>query len=96
MQTRYVVTYDICAAKRLRKVFKVMEAFGEHMQYSVFCCDLTRTERVRCESALRGVINRDEDQVLFINLGPASGRARLAVTSLGRPYEQPARHAIVL
>lgn len=94
-RSRFIVTYDVCDPKRLRRVHKTMKGFGEALQYSVFCCDLTATSRVRCEGALRLVINHDEDQVLFINLGPAAGRGSLAVTSLGRAYKAPERRAIV-
>jgi CRISPR-associated protein Cas2 len=94
-RTRLIVTYDICNPKRLRKVHKVMKGFGEALQYSVFCCDLTATSRVRCESALRQVINHNEDQVLFIDIGPAAGRGRLAVSSLGQAYTAPELRAIV-
>jgi len=93
--TRFIVSYDICDPKRLRKVHKVMKGFGDALQYSVFSCDLTRTERVRCEVALREVINAHEDQVLFIDIGPARGRALLAVEAVGKAYEPAARRAIV-
>lgn len=96
MRTRYIVTYDISDPKRLRLVFRVMRGFGDHLQLSVFSCELTPTERVRCESALRTVMNLNEDQVLFIDTGPAEGRGAGAVTSLGRPYTNPEWHAVVV
>ncbi len=94
--TRFIVTYDICDPKRLRKVHKVMKGFGDALQYSVFSCDLSATERVRCETALRAAIHAGEDQVLFIDIGPVRGRARLAVKAVGRAYELPDRGAIVV
>lgn len=96
MRTRYVVTYDISDPKRLRQVFRVMRGFGDHMQLSVFSCSLTATERVRCEGALLAVINRDEDQVLFVDVGPADGRGATAVSSIGRAHMTPGWHAIVV
>ena len=36
--------------------------------------------------ALREVIKHDEDQVLFVTLGPAEGRGDRVITALGRPY----------
>lgn len=35
------VTYDICQDKRLARVHKTMRGFGDHLQYSVFECQLT-------------------------------------------------------
>lgn len=86
MAQRYIVTYDVCEAKRLRKVFKVLKGFGQHIQFSVFRCDLARIDLARLEAALREVINAKEDQVLFIDIGPAEGRSVEAVQSLGRAY----------
>ncbi len=86
MPQRYIVTYDVCEAKRLRKVFKVLKGFGKHIQYSVFRCDLARIDLVRLTVALQEVINAKEDQVLFIDIGPADGRSIEAVQSLGRTY----------
>ncbi len=37
---RYLVSYDICDPKRLRRVAKILEGFGTRLQYSVFECPL--------------------------------------------------------
>ena len=42
MRTTYLVCYDICDDKRLKKVFKVMRNYGDHLQYSVFECPVDR------------------------------------------------------
>jgi CRISPR-associated protein Cas2 len=41
---------------------------------------------VRCREALRAVIHHGEDQILFVNLGPAEGRGDRVITALGKPY----------
>lgn len=86
MRTSYLVCYDICDDKRLRRVFKVMRGYGDHLQYSVFECQLTSMDLVRLRSELSGIIHHDEDQVLFVNLGPAEGRGDRVITALGKPY----------
>ena len=86
MRTSYLVCYDICDEKRLRKVFKLMRGFGDHLQYSIFECQLSPSDLVRCREALRAVIHHKEDQVLFVNLGPAEGRGDRVITALGKPY----------
>jgi CRISPR-associated protein Cas2 len=68
MRRLYLVAYDICEPRRLRKVFKTMQGFGEHLQLSVFQCDLTAIDRIEMQAALEGIINRDEDEVLIIDL----------------------------
>ena len=52
MRTTYLVTYDICDDKRLAKVHKTMRGFGDHLQYSVFECQMTPTDLVKCRHAL--------------------------------------------
>ena len=37
----YIVAYDIADPKRWRRVFRLMEGFGEWLQLSVFQCRLS-------------------------------------------------------
>ncbi|MBN2508126.1 MAG: CRISPR-associated endonuclease Cas2 [Verrucomicrobia bacterium] len=86
MRTTYLVCYDIADDKRLRHVFKACKNFGEHLQYSVFECDLNPTEKTQMETVLNDLIKHDEDQVLFVTLGPAEGRGERVINALGLPY----------
>ena len=86
MRTNYIVTYDISNPKRLRKVFKACKDYGMHLQLSVFECDLTPAEKIDFESRLLGLIKRDDDQVLFISLGPSESRGERIITALGQSY----------
>jgi CRISPR-associated protein Cas2 len=86
MRGSYLVCYDICDDKRLRKVFQTMRNWGDHLQYSVFECHLTETDLVRLRTELSHIIQHKEDQVLFVYLGPAEGRGERVITALGKPY----------
>jgi CRISPR-associated protein Cas2 len=86
MRTTYLVCYDVANDKRLRRAFRVCRNFGDHLQYSVFECDLNLSEKIELEEELRKVIKQDEDQVLFVALGPAEGRGDRVITALGLPY----------
>lgn len=86
MRNTYLVCYDIRDDKRLRKVFKTMRDFGDHLQYSVFECQWTPTDVARCRAHLSEIINHQQDQVLFIDLGPTEGRGERVITALGQPY----------
>jgi CRISPR-associated protein Cas2 len=46
-----------------------MEANGERLQYSVFICDLTRSELIHLRAAGEGIMNLDEDSVVIVDLG---------------------------
>jgi CRISPR-associated protein Cas2 len=86
MRCSYLVCYDVADAKRLRQVFKVCRNYGDHLQFSVFECELTPAEKARFETELTAIIKSSEDQVLFVNLGPADRRGRRSITALGVPY----------
>jgi CRISPR-associated protein Cas2 len=96
MRSVYIVCYDIADPKRLQRVYKTMRGFGEHLQLSVFRCELSARERVEMIAALTPIIHHDEDQVLVVDVGPATGRSETAFHALGKTYVAPQRHAIVL
>jgi CRISPR-associated protein Cas2 len=95
MRRLYLVAYDICAPRRLRKVFKTMQGFGEHLQLSVFQCDLTAIDRIEMQAALEAIINRDEDKVLIIDLGPSDPFPVKNIQGLGKQVKVAQRAPIV-
>jgi CRISPR-associated protein Cas2 len=86
MRNTYLVCYDIRDDKRLRKVFKTMRNYGDHLQYSVFECQWTPIDLAKCRHELSEIIKHDEDQVLFVDLGPTAGRGERVIAALGQPY----------
>lgn len=52
----------------------------------MFECDLNSSEKIELETTLSGIIDHDEDQVIFVGLGPAEGRGDRVITALGLPY----------
>lgn len=86
MRNSFLVCYDISDDKRLRRVFKTMRAWGDHLQFSVFECQLSRSDLARLRAELSEIIHHDQDQVLFVDLGPSEGRGDRVITALGRPY----------
>lgn len=96
MRNVYLVAYDISNDKRLRRVYKAMRGYGDHLQFSVFRCELADRERAEMAAELSQLIDHDEDQVLVIDIGPADGRAGLVFEAIGKPYVAPERHAIIV
>lgn len=92
---RYLVSYDISHPKRLRRVAKAMEGFGVRLQYSVFECPLDEMRLAMLKAALQPLINHDEDQVLFVSLGPSAGDASLIIEAMGLPYEMRTRVTVI-
>ena len=88
-RTRYIVSYDISDAKRLRHVHKTVKGFGWPMQYSVFICDLDEVEMLILKREVGEIIHHGEDSVAFINLGPPSHRGRECFSFMGVRTELP-------
>jgi CRISPR-associated protein Cas2 len=96
MRNAYIVSYDISHPKRLRKVYKTMLGFGDHIQLSVFRCELSDPDLVRMKSKLDKIIHHKEDQVLLIDIGPVKGRADKVIDALGRAYVPRERTPVVV
>jgi CRISPR-associated protein Cas2 len=91
----YIVTYDISEDKRLRTVFRLMTGYGDHVQYSVFRCELSDLEKMELIRKLSDILKYDEDQVLFFPMGPAGGDRERGILALGRAYV-PIQHGPVV
>ena len=92
---RYLVSYDIANAKRLRRVAKCLESYGTRLQFSVFECPLDDLRLAQAKAALAEIINNDHDQVLFVSLGPAAADATLIIEAMGLPYTVRSRVTII-
>lgn len=92
---RYLVSYDISNPRRLRRVAKTCEAFGSRIQFSVFECPLDDKRLQQLRAALDAIIHHEEDQVLFISLGPSASDASLCIDAMGVPYVVRSRVSII-
>jgi CRISPR-associated protein Cas2 len=91
----YIVAYDIAEPRRWRRVFKLMNGYGEWLQLSVFQCRLTQRRRVELVAALNEVIHHNQDHVLVLDLGSVD-RVELRVISLGKAYAPVTREPIIV
>lgn len=69
-----LITYDVdtiseTGAKRLRKVAKVCQDYGQRVQNSVFECRLTEAQFVLLRNKIENIINMELDNVRFYFLG---------------------------
>ena len=96
MRQRYLVTYDIGNSRRLRQVFKIMKGYGNHLQFSVFSCDLTEMTLVQLRADLRAVISHQKDAVLIVDIGPSDGRGVTSFECLGRATLPPEKTAKII
>lgn len=91
----YIVTYDIGDPKRWRRVFRLMNGFGEWLQYSVFQCRLSLQRQAELIGLLDGIIHHDNDHVLFVDIGPAD-RVTPKVVSLGKSFKPVRREPVIV
>lgn len=61
MRDVYMVCYDICDPKRLRKVHRITREYGDRLQYSVFLCRLDRKRLLELSGRLGRVIDSEDD-----------------------------------
>jgi CRISPR-associated protein Cas2 len=81
---RFLIAYDICEPQRLRQVCKVMKSYGERLQYSLFICDLSRTELIRARAEAETQMKLTEDSLVIVDLGEVNA-ARFTFIGQRRP-----------
>lgn len=91
----YIVTYDISDPKRWRRIFKLMNGYGEWLQLSVFQCRLSRRRHAELIATLDEFIVDDHDHVLMLDLGLAD-KIDPRVISLGKSFEAVQREAVIV
>jgi CRISPR-associated protein Cas2 len=91
----YIVTYDIADPKRWRRVFRLMEGFGEWLQLSVFQCRLSAQKHAELIALLDGIIHHDDDHIILMDVGLADQVAPRMV-SLGKAYSPLERGPVVV
>jgi len=91
----YIVTYDISDPKRWRRVFKLMNGYGEWLQLSVFQCRLSRRRHADLVATLDELILDDHDHVLMLDLGLAD-KVDPRVISLGKSFEAVVREPVIV
>lgn len=69
-----LITYDIKTEdfegrRRLRKVAKLCENFGQRVQFSVFECDLNYSQYLVFRDKLLKEIEKDKDSIRIYRLG---------------------------
>jgi CRISPR-associated protein Cas2 len=88
-----VVSYDVPQDRRRGRVRKVLEDYGERVQYSVFECRLRAKDLERLQERLQPIIVPKEDDVRFYHLCESCTRkARI----WGRRRRRRPREAVVV
>ena len=91
----FVIVYDISDAKRWRRVFKVMNGYGEWLQLSVFQCRLTAQRHAELIALLDGIIHHNDDHIVSMDLGLAEGVVP-RVVSLGKEFTTLVKEPVIV
>jgi CRISPR-associated protein Cas2 len=93
---RYLIAYDITDDRRRGRLAKLLQSFGDRVQYSVFVCDLRPARLVRLRQSILGLISPGEDSVLTCDLGRVADLGQKQFSFLGvTAYVTPTRSVIV-
>ena len=97
MRRRYLVTYDISDDKRREHVFKLLRDQGDHVQFSVFMCELNDREHAELKGQLHECVHHRDDQVLILDLGLAEDALEIGqgIECVGFAYCPPQRIVVV-
>ena len=91
----YIVAYDIANPKRWRRVFRLMEGYGDWLQLSIFQCRLSRKRHAEMVALLDGIIHHREDHILTMDLGVADS-VKPRVVSLGKEFQAVERQPVIV
>ncbi|MEA3275616.1 MAG: CRISPR-associated endonuclease Cas2 [Pseudomonadota bacterium] len=91
----YIVAYDISDPRRWRRLFKLMNGYGEWLQLSVFQCRLSRKQHAELIALIDGILHHKEDHVILLDLGPAD-TVDPHVVSLGKRFEKVQHEPIIV
>jgi len=64
----WLVGYDIAEPRRLQRVARLLEDYGQRLHYSVFLCRLEAGEMRRLRQGLLHIVDLEEDRLFFLRL----------------------------
>ena len=95
MRRRYLIAYDVSDDKRRSGVYNALMDNGDHVQYSVFVCELNARELAEVKGLLAETINHREDQVILLDMGNADKDTLSVLECIGKGYEPHARVTVI-
>ena len=91
----FVIVYDISDTKRWRRVFKLMNGYGEWLQLSVFQCRLNTQRHAELIALLDGIIHHKDDHIVSLDLGLAE-HVVPRVVSLGKDFAPVVKEPVIV
>lgn len=77
----WLISYDICCSRRLRKVHRYCATSGWQLQKSVFVFELSPNERIALCSELEQLVDTQQDRLLCLPFETPQGSFHLGPPS---------------
>ncbi len=77
-------------------VFNLMKGYGEHLQLSVFLCELSLKEKALLIWKLNDIINHKDDSVMFTKIGPVNSNTVKKIEFIGSNKVISDRRAVIV
>ena len=90
-RAHYLITYDVSDDSQRTRLSRLLEGYGDRVQYSVFEADLSRKEVQEILSAAAKLVSESDSLRLY----PTCAECARAVRILGRRYTPPPALRIV-
>lgn len=81
---RFVVAYDVPDDHRRAALAKLLQTYGDRVQYSVFVVDCGRAGMLRLTDSIKNTVMLAEDSVLICDLGLTSSIGPQVFSYVGR------------
>lgn len=83
----YLVSYDIRDHKRWRAAYQLLRGYGDRVQYSLFRCNLSRTELESLRWELERIL-ASEDDLMVVHLCPRCA-GRVEIRNSAEAWDKP-------
>lgn len=93
---RYLICYDVTDDPRRDRLAKIVQTYGDRVQYSVFLVDAKPAKLIRLRSAMHRVIDPVADSILICSLGPLADRGIRRIEFLGRQRQFTGHDALIV
>ena len=90
----YLCTYDVADDKRRTKLFEALKDRGEHLQFSVFLCELNAAEHAELVALSRELVHCEEDQLIILDIGAVTMDLSQNLDCIGKEWTPQVRSHI--
>ncbi|MCR9294408.1 MAG: CRISPR-associated endonuclease Cas2 [bacterium] len=84
----HLISYDVRDPARLRRTAKLLESYGNRIQYSVFRCRLDKTMLEKLHWELSRILDEEDDLLVIPLCGSCAGKVSQHSTGDCRDWDE--------